>query len=131
MINKRLLNWSYVLSSFCKTQPRFTLATKLSKKIFKLYQATFFFTGFTSLCEGYCTLTINVCKDNKELGVTLNITSLNVSISSSSSKLKKVVIITCNFLSATDPDNCSRFQFCFLFLFFLSQFSSSQLETMS
>lgn len=61
---------------------------------------------FTSLCEGYCTLTINVCTDNKDLGVKLDITSLNVSISSSSSKLKEVVIITCNFSSVTDQNNC-------------------------
>lgn len=48
----------------------------------------------------------------------MDITSLNVSISSSSSKLKEVVIITCNFSSVTDQNNCSGFQFRFLFFFF-------------
>lgn len=62
--------------------------------------------NFTSLCEGYCTLTINVCNDKKPLGVTLDITSLNVSISSTSFDLNEVVKIACNFSSVTDPDNC-------------------------
>lgn len=62
--------------------------------------------NFTSLCESYCTLTINVCKDNNPFGVTLDITSLNVSISSAAFESNDVVIITCNFSSVTDQKIC-------------------------